>query len=205
MAEQTSSQSGKKRVVIAGGGLSGLCLAQALLRDGWDVDVYERDAGSQVRGQGYRLTLRPHGFEALRECLPDGVFQFIVQTTKQAEAGAGFVFSDAQLEELLRRSFPVDGSALGGQADRNTLRQGLLIGLKGRVHFGKAVASYEESTSGAAGRPVQVVFQDGTRTSADVLVGADGVHSRVRKQRLPDADPEELEMSAVYGMTLFDK
>ncbi|MGC4855755.1 FAD-dependent monooxygenase [Micromonospora sp. DT4] len=51
-------------VAIAGGGLSGLCLAQYLMRAGIDVHVYERDPGPFVRRQGYRIILDRYGLEA---------------------------------------------------------------------------------------------------------------------------------------------
>jgi salicylate hydroxylase len=59
------------RTIIIGGGLSGLCFAQALTRAGADVVVCERDAGADVRGQGYRLTIDEVGSAALHACLPE--------------------------------------------------------------------------------------------------------------------------------------
>ena len=53
-------------VTIIGGGLSGLCLTQALIRNGLEATVFERDSGPDVRGQGYRLTIDAIGSEALR-------------------------------------------------------------------------------------------------------------------------------------------
>ncbi|MBX6750156.1 MAG: NAD(P)-binding protein [Micromonosporaceae bacterium] len=52
-------------VVIIGGGLAGLCLAQGLFRSGISVTVYEADASPEVRAQGYRISLKATGTEAL--------------------------------------------------------------------------------------------------------------------------------------------
>ena len=46
-----------------------------------------------------------------------------------------------------------------------------------RTHFGKRLASYEETGAGVA-----LAFADGARATCDLLVGADGIHSAVRTQ-----------------------
>ena len=55
------------KVAVAGAGIGGLCLAQALLLAGTDVTVYERDETLDSRGQGYRLHL--DAGSALHACL----------------------------------------------------------------------------------------------------------------------------------------
>ncbi len=44
-----------RNVVIVGGGIGGLCLAQGLKQAGISVALYERDASADFRGQGYRI------------------------------------------------------------------------------------------------------------------------------------------------------
>ena len=44
-------------VLVIGGGLGGLCLAQGLKKSGISVAVYERDRTAQFRSQGYRISL----------------------------------------------------------------------------------------------------------------------------------------------------
>jgi 2-polyprenyl-6-methoxyphenol hydroxylase-like FAD-dependent oxidoreductase len=62
-------------VVIAGGGLGGLCLAQGLKKAGVSVAVYERDRTRTDRLQGYRIHIDPNGSRALYECLPANLFE----------------------------------------------------------------------------------------------------------------------------------
>lgn len=72
------------------------------------------------------------------------------------------------------RAYPVD---------RHTLRGILLSGLDGALHLGKTFQRYE---IGSDGRPT-AYFADGTSVTGDVLIGADGINSRLRAQLLPAA------------------
>jgi 2-polyprenyl-6-methoxyphenol hydroxylase-like FAD-dependent oxidoreductase len=56
------------RVLVIGGDLGGLCLAQGLRRAGISVAVYERDSSPVARTQGYRFHMDARGEQALREC-----------------------------------------------------------------------------------------------------------------------------------------
>ena len=69
-------------VLIAGGGLSGLCLAQGLLKDGHTCEVFERDADLS-RNRGYYLHMNADGGEALRRCLPGDLFELYAETSRQ--------------------------------------------------------------------------------------------------------------------------
>ena len=60
--------------MIIGGGLGGLCLAQGLTKSGISVTVYEADAAPEVRAQGYRISVKDTGTQALQACLPTHLF-----------------------------------------------------------------------------------------------------------------------------------
>src|SRR5262245_52940694 len=187
-------------VVIAGAGLGGLCLAQALLQANIDVHVYERDPSLSARRQGYRITLDKYGAGALKRCLPPHLFDLVLATASSPEEVGYFRFTNQQLGEIFRLTFRWDAQEaipdVLGQVDRATLRTILLSGLEERVHFGKAVSRVETGAGGAI-----VHFADGESAQAAFAVGADGVHSALREQLLPDCPPIDTGYRGIYGKT----
>lgn len=185
-------------VVVIGGGLGGLCLAQGLKKAGIGVAVYERDRSPDDRLQGYRIHIEPHGNLALSACLPADLFDTYLATS--SPAGNGFRISTDQLQELL--FFPVpasdgetDPAKLSLSVSRITLRQILLSGLEDIVHFNKRFTHYQETPDGR----VTAFFDDGTSATGDLLVAADGSKSRVREQLLPIAQTVDTGVVAIMG------
>lgn len=181
-------------VTIVGAGLSGLCLAQRLVRAGVDVQVYERDPGPFVRRQGYRITVDADGLAALRESLPPRLFDLVLATG--GDPGGVFRFTNARLRDAFRLTFEASPDG-GRQLDRQVLRAILLIGLEDRVHYGKAGVTVGPDGEGG----LVVGFADGTTAGASVVVGADGIGSALRATITPGAEPVDSGMSGVYGRT----
>ncbi|MEJ3747843.1 FAD-dependent monooxygenase [Actinomycetes bacterium KLBMP 9797] len=172
------------RVIIVGGGIGGLCLAQGLHAAGISVAVYERDTAPDARLQGYRLNIEPVGSRALHDCLPAHLWEILVATA--GDPGPGMGVLTEQLRLLMREDDP---PAQLGPAERThavsriTLRRLLLAGLDRVVHFGKEFTGYRQNSDGT----VTALFADGTFATGDLVVGADGARSRVRRQLLPHA------------------
>lgn len=187
-------------VAIAGAGLSGLCLAQALVQMGFDVQIYERDDSLDARRQGYRITVDQHGAAALKQCLPSHLFDLVVATASVPEDVGYFRFTNQNLAEIFKLTFKRDPhmsqQQILGQVDRSTLRTILLSGLQDRVHFGKAAVRVETTKEGAT-----LHFADGTAAHASIVVGADGVHSPLRGQLLPDCPIIDTGYRGIYGKT----
>ena len=57
------------KILIIGAGLGGLALAQGLVKSGFNVTVFERDESPTSRSQGYRISIRSMGMNALSELL----------------------------------------------------------------------------------------------------------------------------------------
>jgi len=169
-------------VLIAGGGLSGLALAQGLRKDGHTCEVFERDADDS-RKIGYYLHMNADGGEALRRCLPEDLFELSAETSRRTYDRRESIVLDDQLNELSSQPHlgpPNEGERPHTGVHRRTLRSILRARLGESFHPGQAVAGYEETPSG-----VSVTLADGATARGDVLVGADGIRSAVRRQRLP--------------------
>ncbi len=179
---------GPGHVLVVGGGIGGLCLAQALRKAGVDVSVHERDAHAGSRWEGYRIHINPAGARALRACLPDAAWAEFLAT---AGPGGDTGFLTEQLDELVvveeQIMYPHGGDPAEGHyaADRATLRRVLLSGLEDVVRFGAEFVGYERRPDGR----VEARFADGGTAVGDVLVGADGAGSRVCRQLLPHVRP----------------
>ena len=205
------------RVAVAGGGLGGLCLAQGLLKAGVDVTVYERDAQLAGRRQGYRLHVDARAGLALEQCLPAGSLALFQATCSEASTRLTVVSERLRVLNEQRRTTDADPYApatLSTSVNRQTLREVLAAGLDGRLVFGCELTGYEltgsqlDSSQLAGSRlagqgngrgGVRLHFADGRQAEADLLVGADGVGSAVRRQYLPAATPADIGKRCVYG------
>ena len=187
-------------MAVSGGGLGGLCLAQGLARAGTDVIVYERDADLASRRQGYRLHVDARAGLALDATLPPGSLAMFQATCSQPSTRLAIVTE--QLRVLREQGTggtgpdPYAPATLSTSVNRQTLREVLAAGLDGRIAFGHELVRYE-----AGADVVRLYFADGQETEADVLVGADGVNSAVRRQYLPAASPADSGTRCIYGKT----
>ena len=182
-------------VLVIGGGIGGLCLAQGLKKSGIGVAVYERDRSAQFRSQGYRISLKEDGSQALRDCLPENLFSLCVATA--IKSATRMVFLDHHLNQKFMKPIPsLPGDTFFG-VNRLTLREILLADLEGIVHFDKTFEGLDQLENGQ----VRAHFADGTSATGDLLVGADGTSSAVRAIVAPDAVIDDLDY-AIYGKTL---
>jgi 2-polyprenyl-6-methoxyphenol hydroxylase-like FAD-dependent oxidoreductase len=191
---------GSLRIAVAGGGLGGLALAQGLLRAGTDVTVYERDATLATRRQGYRLHLDARAGLALDAVLPPETFTLFQATC--AQPSRQLTVTNERLRVLHeqvaadRGADPYAPATLSTSVNRQTFREVLATGLNGRIAFGRELTRYEAGADG-----VRLYFADGRPAEADILVGADGVSSAVRRQYLPAGSPADSGGRCIYGKT----
>ena len=201
-------------VIVIGGGIGGLTLAQGLKKAGVSVALYERDSTPTGRLQGYRVHINPTGCRALHECLPPHLFDAFQRTCGKPSNGIRFVTE--QMKPLLALDFAEpervaqstvaqdtaanDSVAQHRSVSRITLRRVLLCGLEHAVHFGKSFVRYQELPTGR----VRAHFEDGTTAEGDVLVAADGGGSRVRRQFLPHAERIDTGIVAIAGKVFLD-
>src|SRR6188472_1033930 len=183
------------RVLIIGAGTGGLALAHGLVRAGIDVRVFERDALRTDGLHGYRVGIDPDGSRALHALLPPDLYDTFVATC--ARAPRWFNMITEQLHEVLALEIPVQDDPVESEksVSRMTLRQVLMTGLEEVITFGKEFTGFDQNSDGT----VTAHFGDGSSATGDLLVGAEGAGSRVRRQYLPQARQEDTGIIAIAG------
>jgi 2-polyprenyl-6-methoxyphenol hydroxylase-like FAD-dependent oxidoreductase len=164
------------RIAIVGGGIGGLTAALALRREGFEPSVFEQ--APALLEVGAAIAVWPNAFRVL-ERLGLGV---------EVRARAGHIARALWLgrdgTHYKHFSFPETGSpavALHRADLQATLRRALP---EGSLRLGKTFEGFVEEGEG-----LRLSFADGTEAVCDVLVGADGLHSRVRAQLLGAGEP----------------
>jgi 2-polyprenyl-6-methoxyphenol hydroxylase-like FAD-dependent oxidoreductase len=188
-------------VLIIGGGIGGLALAQGLKREGISAAVYERDRSLTSRLQGYRVHISPGGSRALHECLPAHLFDAFDRTCGRPVRAIHFMTERMKPLLSLDAGMVKDDDAIARHrsVSRITLRQVLMAELAD-IHLGKTFVRYEER-----GGKVVAHFDDGTSAEGDILVAADGAGSRVRRQFLPDAPLIDTGVVGIGGKVFLDQ
>lgn len=159
------------RTLIVGGGISGLALAGLLSRQGQEPVVVER-RGSGAE-PGYGLALWPHGtrvFHAL------GVHDAFVDRsepmgTYTARSGNGQRLTSSPMPAAVHRYGHL---GLIPRAELLDLLRAPLDNVD--IRRGSSISGFRQS-----GGQVKVELDDGATEAFDLLVGADGIHSRVRR------------------------
>ncbi|MFF8032102.1 FAD-dependent monooxygenase [Streptomyces sp. NPDC016626] len=169
----------RTRIAIVGGGVAGLVTATLLRRMGIEARVFEQTpefgavgAGIQLSPNGVRVLLRLGLQEALART---GVQAQAIETRRWADgAPIARVRHGAGCTELFGAPYYL--------IHRADLQRCLLsVVPEDTVELGKSCARVVE-------RPgeVELHFADGTTTTADLVIGADGVHSAVRAAVVQD-------------------
>jgi salicylate hydroxylase len=166
------------KILIAGAGLGGLAAAAFLLQAGHDVEVYEQAAALDEIGAGIQISanamhaLRTLGLEAAIAAAGVRPSAYVFRLHDSGEEIQRFALSDeherlhgAPYTQLHRADFH---AILAGKA--RALKPDV-------VHLNKRAARFAEDADG-----VTLHFADGTRARGDLLVGADGLKSVVRRQ-----------------------
>lgn len=161
------------KIAICGAGIAGLALAHRLHANGAEVVVLERSP--RPRRQGYMLDFFGPGYEAAERM---GLLPRLQEHARQVEAMS---YVDETGRGLVNLDYTRAKRSVGGRLlslTRPDLEQALRESVAPDVElrFGCEVTGVEQDES-----EVRVRLADGETLTADLLVGADGVHSTVRR------------------------
>src|SRR5829696_7891164 len=170
-----SSRKGAKKVLIVGGGIAGPVTAMALQRAGIYPVIYEAYATS-AGAAGAFLTVAVNGLDALRVLdahrpvlatgFPTTDIVFFSGTGKRlGEVPIGGTLPDGTVTHTIKR---VD---LYRVLHDEAIRRGI------RIEHNRRLVDAESTPDGS----VVARFEDGTEAAGDLLIGADGIHSRTRR------------------------
>ncbi|KAL8810085.1 MAG: hypothetical protein Q9223_002268 [Gallowayella weberi] len=179
-------------VLICGGGCAGPSLAFWLARSGHNVTIVERFP--TLRDKGAQIDIREQGIQVIKRM---GLLD-IIRSVRVDEAGMALV----DHQNNIKACFMANKSGKGPQSMtseyeimRGDLVRVLYDATKDKVKyiFGTTVKHFEQDE-----HSVTVHFSDGQTGTYDMLVGADGQGSRIRKAILPSDAPDPIRQTGLY-------
>ncbi len=169
------------RILIAGAGIGGFVAALALVQRGFEVALYEQAAELHEVGAG--LQIAPNGSRVLRAIGVEPALETMVSVAASREMR---LFSTGQSRRLPNAAAAMArfGSPIW-LVHRGDLHQTLVSALArcapGAVHVGARCMGLEQDAAG-----VTLLLESGEQVRGDALIGADGVHSRIRETLFGD-------------------
>lgn len=179
------ADSNEFHIAIAGAGVGGLAAAIGLvhmLPSNIKITIFEK--ATELKAIGASIGLGPNGMRSLYKL---GVDPALIESVAfRQPSGHPFVYLHWKTGEILKQTSyksVTERQDTMARFHRAHLQQILLESLPERatLHLSKGVASVQVQSD-----RVRLAFTDGTTFDADMLVGADGIHSAVRKTLVPD-------------------
>jgi 2-polyprenyl-6-methoxyphenol hydroxylase-like FAD-dependent oxidoreductase len=182
-----------QRVAVIGGGIGGLTAALSLRQAGFEVDVYEQAPELTQIGGG--INMGPNAARILRRLgLATGLDHEGVRPlfTHQRRWEDGRTLQQAPLNPLCEELYGAPHITI----HRADLLAVIAAGFPAeRVHLGHRLVGLGDKGGG-----IETQFENGARTTADVVVGADGIHSAVRSSLFGEEVPRFAGCVAYRGL-----
>lgn len=168
-------------IAIIGGGIGGVALAVACLHRGIPFTLFERDHNFEARSQGYGLTLQ----QASRAIEGLGIFSLkdgVVSTRHLVHTTEGKVIGEWGIRKWLQSDTKAANKRTNVHIARQSLRLALLEQLGGYdfVQWDHQLVDFKENDNEGVDLKFQVNGEI-KNLKADLLVGADGIRSSVRR------------------------
>ena len=169
-------------IAIIGGGIGGVAMAVACLHRGIPFTLYERDENFDARSQGYGLTLQ----QGSRAMAGLGIYSLeagITSTKHVVHTTDGKIIGEWGIRKWGRSKEKEAPKRKNIHISRQSLRLALLeqLGAHSSVKWGHRLLDYKDSKNEGIALQFQVKDEI-IKSNADLIVGADGIRSTVRKQ-----------------------
>ncbi|KIH84395.1 FAD-dependent monooxygenase [Pseudomonas batumici] len=171
-----------QKIAIVGAGLGGAAAATLLQQAGFDVSIYEQAPEFSRLGAGIHMgpnimkIFRRMGIEQQLDRMgshPDHWFS--------RDGLSGDYLSRIPLGEFARKEYGASYITVH-RGDLHALQMSTIQ--PGTLHFNKRLEKIEDT-----GDQVRLSFTDGTTASADIVIGADGINSKIREELLGHEAP----------------
>ncbi|KAI1112812.1 putative monooxygenase [Nemania sp. NC0429] len=194
------ASSSSPHVLIAGAGLGGLVLAQALRKQGISYEIFERDRSARERRPGWVIGLH-HMLDDLKASIPDDLppISSLSNLLPLTQYFPEVVYYDPENPNQPKIGVRGDESEWIVRASRARIIEWLETHIP--VQYSKRVTNIEEAND-----KVTLRFDDGTSAVGDILVGAEGSRSPTRQHIFKGEDPIKTPpMAIIQGFsTLYD-
>jgi 2-polyprenyl-6-methoxyphenol hydroxylase-like FAD-dependent oxidoreductase len=184
------SQTTTTKIAVLGGGPAGMATALALLKAGHNVTVYERY--KEARPAGNILNLWPPPIKALRDMGVD-ITDLGAPCHTTFRNAKGLVRAEVKLPDWVNQEY---GGGFIGLLRPDLYRRMLSAMPQGTMRFGRSVDRIESKTN-----HVRLHFSDGQTEDVEVLIGADGIDSTVRKHLWEDTPKRPHNLHIIGGFT----
>ncbi|WP_430966649.1 FAD-dependent monooxygenase [Spongiimicrobium sp. 2-473A-2-J] len=181
---------------IIGGGIGGLTTALAFEKMGVEYQLFEK--AERLRPIGSGILLTPNALKVF-EWL--GILDDIVRSGSPMKR---ITLTKPDLSPLFDYQQDDVKEKYGHYSlsiHRWELQRILLQGLSNeKIHLGKSLSGFEQEDDG-----VRMLFEDGTATMTSFLIGADGIHSRIRQRLFPTSGTRYSGQTCWRGICTLDQ